>query len=592
MKLQEILKSYKRTDLNRLAKDKLAGYMGWPVDVLRDELCRSLPSYERVKRSTEFRKPPGYIILKIMVEQEGYNVPIQNLKALVREEVNKIIDIAKRGKGLKKDKQYDLFTLMLKTAWSFQDDMSPAEANLLATLREHLGITMDEQRILEASPELNVFRYSEETFNREIDHYVSGGIILTHEANYVLAEEVAERIKEVWGIELDTSDYTRLLEYFTNSQLSTALGNLKLVKGGTQKAKIDRILNEEVRPSVLLNVLSVGGLNTIAKKCQCPRGGKKEEFVAVIINHIKRKADIVSEEEPLHPPPEPREIADDTYKMALSEFNIDQLYRALSNKDLKRSGTKDQKIETIVNSRYNFKTTLNTLTVGDLSALCKAYKIHPHGRKEELITRIIEHFKLYRGKGSKATPEKLLTIYDELSQQKTSAYRDIGIDDKKITIGTIASDFERATKYIFESIFKLTVKSQTPGKEEPDGVIEGDKIILYDCKTVLAPPYELPISHRDQFRRYVKEGYDKLEPHAKTALQGFIIISHSFTEKIEDKLNDIKPDPSISRCVISAGDLKFIAEKWRDEQEGRTLPCSKLVFQGCYTRDKLKARFV
>ncbi|GAI02278.1 unnamed protein product, partial [marine sediment metagenome] len=205
----------------------------------------------------------------------------------------------------------------------------------------------------------------------------------------------------------------------------------------------------------------------------------------------------------------------------------------------------------------------------ELKDLCKLYELHPRGRKPEIIERIVHYFRNYQIKGSKATPKELFSIYEDLSKQNKNAYRDIGIDDKDISLPTMTADFERATKYIFESIFRLTVKTQTPGREEPDGIIKEDNIILYECKTVLSPPYEMPIAHRDQFRRYIKDQYDKLEPHAKTALKCFIIIAHGFEEKIENKLAQMKIEPYIRFCLITASDLKFIAEKWLEEQRDR-----------------------
>jgi len=204
----------------------------------------------------------------------------------------------------------------------------------------------------------------------------------------------------------------------------------------------------------------------------------------------------------------------------------------------------------------------------------------------------IPNFQDYQIKRSTATPKELFSIYEDLSVQNKNSYRDIGIDDKNISIATITVDFERATRYIFESIFRLTVKAQTPGREEPDGMIKEDRIILYDCKTVLSPPYELPIAHRDQFSRYIKDQYDKLEPHAKTALKCFIIIAHSFADKIEDKIKQMKVEPYIPFCLVTARDLKLIAEKWLEEQKGKTLPTSALVFQGRYTLSEFKKKFV
>jgi len=54
----------------------------------------------------------------------------------------------------------------------------------------------------------------------------------------------------------------------------------------------------------------------------------------------------------------------------------------------------------------------------------------------------------------------------------------------------------------------------------------------------------------------------------------------------------MKIEPYVPFCLITASDLKFIAERWLEEQRDRILPTSILIFQGRYTRDKLKAKFV
>jgi len=314
-------------------------------------------------------------------------------------------------------------------------------------------------------------------------------------------------------------------------------------------------------------------------------------LVPTLISHVKRGEDIKPPPEEKSKPLEPRLVTDEAFKEALSKFTASQLHSVLGKKKLKIGGNKNQKVERIVNSVHLLASILDVLRTDELVGLCRLCEISTRGRKPEIIERIVHYFKNYQIKGSKATPKELFSIYEDLSKQNKNAYRDIGIDDKQISLPTIATDFERATKYIFESIFRLTVKTQTPGREEPDGVIKEDNIILYDCKTVLYPPYELPIAHRDQFRRYIKDQYDKLEPHAKTALKCFIIIAHSFDHKIGDKLAQMKIEPYVPFCLITASDLKFIAERWLEEQRGKILPTSLLIFQGLYTRDKLKAKF-
>jgi len=590
MKIYDVLSSQKRSDLNRLAKDKIANYVGLPIEILRDELSKVLTTYDHIKRKIQFRRPPGYTILDIITNRQDYFIPIQEIKGIVQEEIRNVIEEAKSGDVLKEEKQYDLYEKMLKTAWDYQEDLLPPEANLLSALREYLDITRGEHRLLEAR--LEVFKFSQTSFNREVEHFAREGIIFTHEANYIIPEEIVERIKATWGIELDPEPYRRLLNYMTSSQLYSALGWLELTKGGSQEKRINRVLEKGVKPSDLLNTLTVGDLLSIARMSKCPRKHKKFELVPTLISHVKRGEDIKPPPEEKSKPLEPRLVTDEAFKEALSKFTASQLHSVLGKKKLKIGGNKNQKVERIVNSVHLLASILDVLRTDELVGLCRLCEISTRGRKPEIIERIVHYFKNYQIKGSKATPKELFSIYEDLSKQNINAYRDIGIDHKQISLPTIATDFERATKYIFESIFRLTVKTQTPGREEPDGVIKEDNIILYDCKTVLYPPYELPIAHRDQFRRYIKDQYDKLEPHAKTALKCFIIIAHSFDHKIEDKLAQMKIEPYVPFCLITASDLKFIAERWLEEQRDRILPTSILIFQGRYTRDKLKAKFV
>lgn len=591
MKCCDILNSYKRGDLNRLAKNKIANYAGLPVEILRDELSKALTTYDYVKRNIQFRKPPGYTILHIIVHQNKCSVPIQNIKSLVQKEISNVIEEAKSGDGLKEDKQYDLYGKMLKTAWDYQEDLLAPEANLLTALREYLDITLSEHRLLEAR--LPNFKFTENSFKREIEHFANAGIIFTYGASYIVPGEIVERIKEVWGIELDPAVYQRLLDYLSTSQLSSALARLDLSRSGSKQEKIRRILDKGIEPSNLLGSLTVSDLITIVRKTKCPHKARKDELIPTIVSHIKRGEDIKKDPpKPPKPKPELRLVTDEAFKEALSKFVKSQLAEILTRKKLKISGTKNQKVERLANSRYSLKTILNNLNVNELINLCRLYHLIPKGRKSEIVGRIVEHFQDYQIKLSTATPKELFSIYDDLSKQNKNAYRDIGIDDGSISMPTVTADFERATRHIFESIFRLTVKPQTPGREEPDGIIKEDKIILYDCKAVLSPPYELPISHRDQFSRYIKDQYDKLEPHAKTALKCFIIIAHSFTDRIENKIKQMKIEPYIPFCLITARDLKLIAEKWLEEQKGRTLPTSALIFQGRYTLSEFKKKFI
>ena len=77
---------------------------------------------------------------------------------------------------------------MLKTAWDYQEDLLPPEANLLTVLREYLDITLAEHRLLEAR--LPNFKFSENSFKREIQHFANAGIIFTYGPAYIAPEKI------------------------------------------------------------------------------------------------------------------------------------------------------------------------------------------------------------------------------------------------------------------------------------------------------------------------------------------------------------------------------------------------------------------
>jgi hypothetical protein len=54
----------------------------------------------------------------------------------------------------------------------------------------------------------------------------------------------------------------------------------------------------------------------------------------------------------------------------------------------------------------------------------------------------------------------------------------------------------------------------------------------------------------------------------------------------------MKVEPYIPFCLVTARDLKLIAEKWLEEQKGKTLPTSALIFQGRYTLSEFKKKSV
>ena len=358
------------------------------------------------------------------------------------------------------------------------------------------------------------------------------------------------------------------------------LSEYGLPKSGTVKEKTDRIIDAEIKPSSLLTHMTTDELHDYMKKLGISTSGKKEEKIARIIGYFKENRDI---EEKTEMPEEPEEIleekviSDEKRVELLSNLSTDQLHKILKKSNLPVSGPKNRMIERITFSRYNVNTILSILTTSDLKTICKKLELKSGGNKEELIDRIISHYKMLVPKESKISVKELFDIYPDLSAQDIRAYPEEVRNS--ITTSMVALDFERVTKYIFENIFHLETRRQRFGREEPDGKIkdEEENLYLYECKTVLNPPYSLPSSHRLQIRNYIQKVSKSRD---KDRLKGYFIISNSFSDDIEKKIRKIEPDLDIPIGVIDAKDLYSFARKWLSEYPTETFPINKIVKNG------------
>ncbi len=66
-------------------------------------------------------------------------------------------------------------------------------------------------------------------------------------------------------------------------------------------------------------------------------------------------------------------------------------------------------------------------------------------------------------------------------------------------------------------------------------------------------------------------------------LKGYIIISHSYPDKIEHKIQEIKPSIDIPISVIEAKDLATFAKKWEMDYPSDTFPIKQIIKQGKIT---------
>lgn len=592
MKNYEILKHYKKSDLRKLAKGKTSEIVGMDSEKILSNLSKVLGNYESIRNNVEFRKPPGHTILETLFDAPNHCIKIEDLKRFVSKKITEYQKISKEINLDDSNKRYRLYAAILNAAWEYEGDLLPAEANILRVLRNELSISHKEHQLIMAHPQIKRLFFNEEMYRYELEFLSKEGIILVYKLDvddyFILSDETVDSLKELWGIELENDSFNRLLNKLNNPELSEILKGFNLPVSGNHENKIDRIILEEIKPSDILDSLSVSQLSAYLKRIDISQSGRKEEKILKIIDYFKNNLDIkeLPVIEIIEPEIETKILSDEKRIDMFSNLTSQQLSNVLGKLNLLKSGQKNILTYRLANCQYNELTILNVIKLEDIKSTSRKLELQVSGTKTNLINDLISYYSNLIIKESKLPTKELFNHYIELSCQDDRIYPRTDNSEVKST-ASIALDFERVTKYLFKNVFKLETKTQRIGKEDPDGIIKDDdgNIFLYECKTVLNPPYDLPIAHRLQIRNYI----DKIsKTKDKENFKGYIIISHSFTDNIINKIDAINPSLDVPICVIEAKDLAAFATKWETNFPTDTLPIKQIMKYGIVTLKDLE----
>ncbi|MDP2181852.1 MAG: hypothetical protein Q8K99_04695 [Actinomycetota bacterium] len=584
----EILERYSRGDLRRLAKGKISEIVGLDANKILKDLSRVLGNYESIRRNVEFRTPPADTILETLLEADGHRIRVDDLKPAVRARI-KTYRSASRNLDLQNPiKGYRLYATMLAAAWDYEGDLLPAEANLLRVLRQELGISRTNHQLIMAHADIGRLTFDASEYEAELTFLSNEGIVLVYaddeDTHFVLSDETAESLLQLWGFEMEHSQYARLLSGLAKNQLAKPLRTAHIRVSGSAGELVTRIMENEIPPSVVLNSLPGRELAALLERLSLTKTGKKEDLVLIVlrvIDHFKSNGDVERNPEPCvvqEPTCEPEILREETVADLLGQLSSDRIADLLETLDLKKSGSKTTKIERLTRSPYNVETMLQSLCLDDLRELASGLGLRKSGNKGDLIASVISFFKDEAITESPISPKDLLDFYIEIACQDRRAYPQ-GTMGGYLSTTRIGLDFERATRYIFKNMLSLDTKAQRAGCEEPDGILtdDDDRFFCYECKTVLSPPYSLPIQHRLQIRNYI----DRIAQSRRAdRLGGYLIISHSFGDNIEQKLAEIQAASDIPIAAITAQDLLGFARKWQQDHPIDTYPIGNALRNG------------
>jgi hypothetical protein len=475
MRVAEILAQYPDATLDRLASDKVdeVANLRLPREVLIQEIAAALASLSYVGEALAPAQPPTYAFLKLLLDSEGHTEEVQGFRDRVLDTTMWLTEMADGGKGLPSNKNYPLYLQILYAAWEDDGHVDRSEALLLGALRKELGLGIREHLLLEHHSLVRPLWDTPKAYTDCRKLLLGTGLVLIHEDRYVLADEVAQQIRRCWEIDLEDSAYGRLLQQLNGAQLREALEASALPLSGSKEERVQRLIEALVPPSEVLDVLHIDEVKDLCRRCDLPVSQAKADLIGSLIEHFDSGRDLLppeeaeAEREP--PAPEPRELPPEQLTVLLERLKLDQLYDILARRGLRRSGSKSERVERLVDSPWSEATLLGELRHRELVELCRRLGVQVSGVKSELIERLI----------SWAAGQELGTVFsDDESAEKsvTDVRKDAGFASPAVEAP--AEVVEAPADVVEAAADAMEVADSTPrqGAEEapakPDGFDE------------------------------------------------------------------------------------------------------------------------
>jgi len=397
MKLLQILETYDTGVLDQISADKIdeAISLRLPQQVIVQEIISALSSQSYISSRVLYGKPPTFAMLNLILQAPDCSVDIDGFRASVLEYIKEQSARAAQSK-VTSEKNPVLYTKILKKAWENDGLIDKNESQILELLKYELGIWDREHFTLMHDDSIIGLWDLEQEYYLVRNTLLATGIIMTSNNRYVMADEVAEQIRKVFGIEIMDSSYKRLLAGLSREDLALILNHYALNVSGTKDAMIDRILNSLIPPSEVLGQLHLDSLRELCRRSAIQISGVKSAVIANILQFFDQHLDLVTapavQQEPIiSPAPELREMGAEIYSKILLSLTGQQLYDILSQSNLMTSGSKEEKVKRIVDSYLSERSAFNHLRKDDIAQLCRKFALQISGSKQELIDRILDY---------------------------------------------------------------------------------------------------------------------------------------------------------------------------------------------------------
>jgi len=226
----------------------------------------------------------------------------------------------------------------------------------------------------------------------------------------------------------------------------------------------------------------------------------------------------------------------------------------------------------------------------DDKALDEVFQTFPQEKRPTMravkIRHLISHFERFAAKAPEPKPEDPdRTYFDYLAELCSRQYEVLRAANVIHRDQNVDRFFERGVRYAFRTFFGHPSLEFTGSAHADGGVVaRNGRMALWDCKSAMEP-YALTEAKCAQFLQYVAR-------EAPTVVSPFLILSGSFTDDSSARALTLKANcrPGTEIGLLTAADLKWLAERWVRDYPAKRLPLDVLAHSGRLDRETLEFR--
>jgi len=262
-----------------------------------------------------------------------------------------------------------------------------------------------------------------------------------------------------------------------------------------------------------------------------------------------------------------------------------QLRAVLDHLGLPISGSKSDRSQRIVDAEIRPSQVLSVFDTNELMLLCRKLPgVKVSGTKSQRTERIIAHFAGLTVRVPEESDDPRAAFYQYFEEfagrdNQNLYQRKLIRHDRDMEKG-----FEEGTRFLFEEKLAHALE-EMEGVEHCDGTVKfpNGELLMWDNKGKESI-YKFPKNHQSQFKRYIRESVPRVSV--------FLVIAPEVDPQTRLNAMKVRQDTATDTdiALISAADLKFVAENWKKFSNAAQFNLEVFNTTGVLNRQTLEER--